>query len=98
MTNYKRGREAEYKAVRVLEEAGYMAQRSAGSHSVWDVCAVGPSGVRLIQVKRCKKGASWKWEFGVACEQMEGLPELPGVTREVWVYEDYRGFIKREVV
>ena len=48
MTNYQRGRSAEYKAVKELQAAGYIATRSAGSHGLWDVMAVNKNGVRLM--------------------------------------------------
>ncbi len=98
MTNYRRGAAAEYKCVAALEAAGYVAQRSAGSHGPWDVCAVGANGVRLVQVKRVKAGGSWRGDYDMAAEQMRGLPALPSVSREVWVWEDRAGWIKQEVV
>ncbi len=98
MTNYRRGVATEYKCIEVLEAAGYVAQRSAGSHGPWDVCAVGGCGVRLIQLKRVKQGGSWKGDYDLAVEQMRGLPDLPGVSREVWVWEDRVGWVKQEVV
>ena len=49
--NYDRGRRLEDLACRDLRKAGYIAQRTAGSHGPWDVTAVGTNGVRLIQVK-----------------------------------------------
>ena len=97
-TNYRRGTATEYKCVEALEAAGYEAQRSAGSHGAWDVCAVGPCGVRLVQVKRVKRGGSWRGEYQRAVEQMQGLPVLPGVSYEVWVWEDRRSWIVQEVV
>jgi Holliday junction resolvase len=98
MTNYKRGRNTEYKAVEILEAAGYIAFRSAGSHSPVDVVGIGPTGVRLIQLKRAKQGNSWKAEYEIAREQLQGLPKLPGVTREIWVWVDREGWVKQEVI
>jgi Holliday junction resolvase-like predicted endonuclease len=49
--NYDRGRRLEDLACRDLRKAGYIAQRTAGSHGPWDVTAVNADGVRLIQVK-----------------------------------------------
>ena len=52
MTRYAKGRRAEYKTMRVLEAAGYTTLRTAGSHGVADVVALGSTGaVRLISVK-----------------------------------------------
>ena len=95
---YQRGVEAERKVVKVLNDAGYEAQRSAQSRGVWDVVGVNANGVRLIQVKRAQKDASWQAEFQRACEAMRELPCPPNVSREVWVWVDYRGFVTMEVV
>ncbi len=92
-SNYRRGVATEYKCVAALTAAGYHAQRSAGSHGPWDVCAVGPYGIRLIQLKRVKRGGSWRGDYDLAVEQMQGLPDLLGVSREVWVWEDGVGWI-----
>ena len=97
-TNYDRGREIEYKIVKVMEDAGYVAQRSAQSRGAWDVCAIGPQGIRFIQAKRVKKGGSWKGEFEKARELLEFAPDLPNVAWEIWIWEDYLGWIKREVI
>lgn len=35
--NYNRGRALEYEVVKIFKDAGYIAQRTAGSHSVFDV-------------------------------------------------------------
>lgn len=52
MTNYRRGREREYRTQRILESAGYETIRTAGSHGPVDVIAFGvPSSVRFVQVK-----------------------------------------------
>jgi len=98
MTNYKRGRETEYKIVKIMEEAGYIALRTAGSHGPWDVMALGPTGLRLIQAKRVKKDGNWQHDYEQAKEQLRQLPDHRDVSYEIWVYMDYKGFIKREVV
>lgn len=54
-TNYKRGRQAEYKYVDKLKSEGYSAVRTAGSHGVFDVIGVNEKEIILVQVKRCKK-------------------------------------------
>lgn len=50
--NYHRGYLIERRACKLLEQAGYVVARTAGSHSPFDVVAVNANGVRLIQVKR----------------------------------------------
>ena len=96
MTNYKRGAQKEYDICDILRQAGYNAQRSAGSHGVWDVCAIGPTGIRFIQVKRSKK--EWKADYESAKHELEQMPRFANVSYEVWVWLDHKGWIKQEVV
>lgn len=98
MTNYKRGVETERKIMECLEAEGYIPFRMAGSHGIFDVGGIGPTGVRFIQSKRCKKKTGWEADYRKAKEAMEILPRLPGVSYEIWVWVDYKGFLLREVV
>lgn len=51
--NYVNGRAKEYRIVNKLKEEGYIAQRTAGSHSPYDVIAIHPDKkiVLLVQSK-----------------------------------------------
>jgi hypothetical protein len=51
MTNYEKGRRGEYQIIKLLKSAGYDANRTAGSHGMYDVIAVNKTSVRLIQAK-----------------------------------------------
>ena len=51
-TNYVSGAYYERKTVNLLREQGYHAQRTAGSHGLFDVIAVGHGRVRLINIKK----------------------------------------------
>ena len=95
--NYRRGYLAERKAAKVLEQAGYVVARTAGSHSPFDVVAVGPNGVRLIQVKRVKEGGIAA-ALEAAREEIRQVPKVPGVSREVWVWLDGKGWVVQEAV
>ncbi|MGB9858671.1 MAG: hypothetical protein ACPLQP_01905 [Moorellaceae bacterium] len=95
--NYRRGYLAERKAAKVLEQAGYVVARTAGSHSPYDVVAVGPNGVRLIQVKRLKKG-SFAAVLEAAREEIRQVPKVQGVSREVWIWLDGKGWVVQEAV
>jgi len=97
-TNYSRGARIEYRAVQHLEHVGYFCVRSAGSHSPVDVVAVGPAGIRLIQIKRAKDGYLSPGELETAREQLRTLPCPAGVSREIWVWKDRLGWIRQEVV
>jgi len=95
--NYRRGYLVERKAIKVLEQAGYVVARTAGSHSPFDVVAVGPNGVRLIQVKRVKEG-SFSTVLELAKEKISQIPRLQGVSREVWIWLDGEGWVVQEAV
>lgn len=54
---YVRGRTAEYKTIAWLKKQGYVAQRSAGSHGLWDVLAYDAKGWIVVQSKQdCEPG------------------------------------------
>src|SRR3990167_1370103 len=47
----RKGNTKEFKTMDILEAEGYYCMRSSGSHGIWDIIAVGPVGVKLVQVK-----------------------------------------------
>lgn len=49
--SYEKGRRFEYLVKEKLEQAGYMVIRSAGSHSPFDLVAVGKEDIMFIQCK-----------------------------------------------
>ena len=51
MNNYKKGRNNEYRSMRLLEASGYQTLRSAGSHSPFDVVGYNRTGCVFVQVK-----------------------------------------------
>lgn len=83
MNNYRKGRAAEYRTMRLLEAAGYATFRMAGSHSPVDVIAVDALGVRLVQVKSGRAGASPQDK-----ETLKHLSRPPNSTVEVWRWLD----------
>jgi Holliday junction resolvase len=46
-----KGMRVEHRAMRILEAAGYCCTRAEASLGLFDVVAVGPTDVRLLQVK-----------------------------------------------
>lgn len=94
-TNYERGVEIERKAIQQLEQVGYIALRSAGSHSSFDVVAINPNGIRLIQCKR-EKDKLGKWDL--LLEQLSEIKVPFNATKELWVWVDREGWVKQEVV
>jgi hypothetical protein len=53
---YYAGRRAEYRTINLMENAGYLCIRAAGSKGPADVVAIGNGPPMLIQVKRGKRG------------------------------------------
>lgn len=86
MTRYGAGAAAERRAVRDLEAAGYVVVRAAGSLGPLDLVAIGPTGVRGIQVKRDSETRPMRpSELEAVREELRSLPRPPGVVYEVWV-------------
>lgn len=95
--NYRRGYLIERRACKLLEQAGYVVARTAGSHSPFDVVAVNANGVRLIQVKRLKEG-SLTAVLEAAREEIRQVPKAQNVSREVWIWVDGEGWVVQEAV
>lgn len=99
---YRRGIGAERRARRELEAAGYRVTRAAGSLGAVDLVAVGPLGVRGIQVKRDSPERPLRpSELEAAREELRALPRPPGVSWELWVGRVVGGrfrWIRQEVV
>jgi Holliday junction resolvase len=80
VSNYAKGRRAEYRVQKLLEAVGFDTIRSAGSKGTWDVVAIGVSAVRLIQVKSDVRASK---------EEREAMKEYrtpAGVTKEIWTF------------
>jgi hypothetical protein len=77
-SNYDRGRRHEDRAVKELRKAGFLAQRIAGSHGVFDVVAINAEAVRLIQVKA--QGAA----TANTRDELRSCVVPPGVSVELW--------------
>jgi Holliday junction resolvase len=83
MNQYRKGREREYRTMRLLEAAGYAAFRMAGSHSPVDVIAVDALGVRLVQVKSGRANVT-----PLEREALKGISRPANSTVEVWRWKD----------
>jgi Holliday junction resolvase len=51
MNTKAKGSRAERRAMKILEAAGYICTRAGVSLGLFDVIAIGPTDVRLVQVK-----------------------------------------------
>ena len=81
MGNYTRGRAREYRVKKKLfGEGALWVVRSYGSHGLFDLTAVFPDHVRLIQVK--KKYIHPKEKK--ALEEFAGRVEAENISVEVW--------------
>jgi hypothetical protein len=78
-----KGSRGERRARRVLEAAGYRCTRAAASLGLFDVIAIGPLDVRLLQVKTGTATLS----LGER-EQLELFHVPANVTKEYWRFRD----------
>jgi len=84
MSNYTRGREKEYRAIKLLEEQGYYCIRSAGSHTVIDVIAflqkngLEMTPIRAIQIK------SGRSPYKKDLKKLQQLSLPFSVSKELW--------------
>lgn len=86
MSAKSRGTNCEHRAIRDLESAGYRCTRSAASLGELDIVAIGPQGVRGIQVKLDSPGRPlYPGELEAVREELRALPQPPGVVYELWV-------------
>ena len=83
MNQYRKGREREYRTMRLLEAAGYTAFRMAGSHSPVDVIGVDKLGLRLIQVKSGRANVT-----PLEREALTQIERPANSTVEVWRWKD----------
>ena len=83
MNSKAKGTRAEHRCMQALEAAGYVCTRAGASLGLFDVIAVGPKDVRLVQVK-----AGTKYLSGIEREQIVALRVPANVSRECWRYPD----------
>ena len=87
---YSTGYRAEREAFKILEQEGYLAYRSAGSHGLFDLIGVSPDDVRLIQIKVI--GYNEKRIFLKERQVIKSLATPLFCRKELWVYEKRRGW------
>lgn len=92
MTNYSRGRKLEYAARDELIIRGYIIViRSAGSKGPFDLVALSPSDVVLIQVS--KKGVKRKADI----EKLRKIQVQKHVRKELWEKIQFKGWDVTEI-
>ena len=83
MNTKRKGSSREHKTMQRLEGVGYSCTRAAASLGEWDVIAVGPCDVRLIQVK------ANEWPRSVEMEKLMAFRCPPFCSKEVWRWRDH---------
>ena len=82
---YIRGRSFEYRAAAILRKQGYIVTRAASSKGVFDLIAVGPDDIKLLQVKSGARSISKK-----ELEIMVAIPVPACAVKEVWWFPGNR--------
>lgn len=83
MKNTKRkGSRNERRTIRLLEGAGYVCTKAGGSLGVWDVIAIGPTDIVLVQVK------SNAWPGSVEMEALRLFRAPPNARKLVHRWRD----------
>jgi len=77
-----KGSRRERQARTILEMAGYHVVKAGGSLGVFDLVALGPQRVRLVQVKSNEKPRP------AERERLALFPRFPYTSKEVWVFYD----------
>lgn len=73
----------EHKSIRLLEALGYSCCRAAASLGVWDIIAIGPTDIVLVQVK------SNRWPGSVEMEQLTMFRAPPNARKLVHRWDDH---------
>ena len=79
--NYVSGRRFEYAIKKALEKLGWIAIRSAGSHSPFDIIAIKGDRILLLQLKKYKGG---KMPLSEYRKEMGKLFELNIAKKEIF--------------
>jgi Holliday junction resolvase len=83
MNTKAKGSRAERRAMRILEAAGYCCTKAGASLGLFDVVAIGPVDVRLVQVK-----SGGEYLSAIGREQIRALTVPANVSREAWRFPD----------
>jgi hypothetical protein len=83
MNQAHKGRRAEHRVRKVLEDDGFMVTRAAGSKGPADLIAWNTVQIRFISVKSGTKYAS-----AIEREALKDMPAPPNATKEIWRLPD----------
>ena len=101
---YEVGTKYEYRAKKELEKEGYLVIRSAGSHSPFDLVALGALEVNFIQIKKVSEKKEAERILKNFKKEMEKLGKLYDIEIEraidkdiyfnLWIWIKRKGWIK----
>jgi Holliday junction resolvase len=77
-----KGSRTEYKSIALLEAQGYKCTRAAASLGVFDIIAIGPTDIQLVQCK------SNRWAGAEEMETMRQFPAPPNAWKLVHRWRD----------
>lgn len=83
MNTARKGRRAEHRARALLEAAGFVVCRAAGSKGPADLVAWDATSIRFISVK-----AGTTYASAVEREALQMMPRPAGASVEVWRFPD----------
>lgn len=85
MNHKRKGAVAEHKTMRLLEATGYACTRAAASLGMFDVIAIGPTDIRLVQ---CKSGLK-PYLPPAEREAIQLFQVPPNVRKELWLWKTF---------
>ena len=92
--NYVSGRRFEYTIKKALEKLGWIAIRSAGSHSPFDIIAIKEGRILLLQLKKYKGGHMPQAEYYKEMKKLFGLNISSVLQPTMAIIQDQEGMRK----
>ena len=92
--NYVSGRRFEYTIKKALEKLGWIAIRSAGSHSPFDIIAIKEGRILLLQLKKYKGGHMPQAEYYKEMKKLFGLNISNVLQPTMAIIQDQEGMRK----
>ena len=92
--NYVSGRRFEYTIKKALEKLGWIAIRSAGSHSPFDIIAIKEGRILLLQLKKYKGGHMPQAQYYKEMKKLFGLNISSVLQPTMAIIQDREGLRK----
>ena len=92
--NYETGRRFEYTIKKALEKLGWIAIRSAGSHSPFDIIAIKGDRILLLQLKKYRGGHMPQAEYYREMKKLFGLNISNVLQPTMAIIQDQEGLRK----